>query len=86
MGIFSKPLLQRHDRREDMPEGLWIKCSDCGAMIHVLELKQNLYVCQTCQNHFLMEARERIALLADPGSFEETEMGLISSNPLGFQG
>ena len=47
MGIFSKPLLQRHDRREDMPEGLWIKCSDCGAMIHTLELKQNLYVCQT---------------------------------------
>ena len=86
MGIFSKPLLQRHDRREDMPEGLWIKCSDCGAMIHVLELKQNLYVCQTCQNHFLMDARERVALLADPGSFEETELGLTSANPLGFQG
>jgi acetyl-CoA carboxylase carboxyl transferase subunit beta len=86
MGIFSKPLLQRHDRREDMPEGLWIKCSDCGAMIHMLELEQNLFVCQTCQNHFLMEARVRITLLADPGSFEETEVGLISSNPLGFHG
>jgi acetyl-CoA carboxylase carboxyl transferase subunit beta len=78
--------LQRHDRREDMPEGLWIKCSDCGALIHMLELEQNLFVCQTCQNHFLMEARQRIALLADPGSFEETEVGLVSSNPLGFHG
>jgi len=86
MGIFSKPRLQRHDRREDIPEGLWIKCPDCGAMIHTLELKQNLYVCQACQYHFLMEARERIAVIADPGSFEETELGLVSSNPLGFDG
>jgi acetyl-CoA carboxylase carboxyl transferase subunit beta len=86
MGIFSKPLLQRHERREDLPEGLWIKCTDCGAMIHKLELQQNLHVCQTCQNHFLMDAHARVTLLADPGSFEETEVGLISSNPLGFQG
>ena len=55
-------------------------------MIHTLELQQNLFVCQTCQHHFLMEARERIALLADPESFEETEVGLVSANPLGFQG
>jgi acetyl-CoA carboxylase carboxyl transferase subunit beta len=86
MGIFSKPQLQRHDRREDMPEGLWIKCADCDAMIHMLELKQNLHVCQTCQNHFLMAARDRIALLADPATFEETEAGMRSSNPLGFHG
>jgi acetyl-CoA carboxylase carboxyl transferase subunit beta len=69
-----------------MPEGLWIKCPDCGAMIHTLELQQNLSVCQACQNHFLMDARERITLLADPEGFEETEAGLVSSNPLGFQG
>lgn len=86
MGIFSKPLLQRRNRREDLPEGLWIKCPDCGAMIHKLELQQNLQVCQACQYHFLMDARERVMLIADPGSFEETEMGLISSNPLGFHG
>jgi len=32
-----------------------------------------------------MDSRERIALLADPGSFSETETGLVSANPLGFQ-
>ena len=86
MGIFSKPLLLRRNRREDMPEGLWIKCPDCDAMIHTLELQQNLYVCQNCQSHFLIAARERIGFLADPESFEETEAGLVSANPLGFQG
>jgi acetyl-CoA carboxylase carboxyl transferase subunit beta len=86
MGIFSKPRLRSHDRRDDMPEGLWIKCPDCGALIHMLELKQNLQVCPHCTHHFLMDSRERIALLADEDSFEETEIGLISANPLAFTG
>ena len=86
MGIFNKPRLRGKDRREDMPEGLWIKCPDCGAMIHVIELKQNLHVCHHCNHHFLLDARERIAQLADAGSFEESESGLISANPLGFSG
>jgi acetyl-CoA carboxylase carboxyl transferase subunit beta len=86
MGIFSKPRLRSLDRREDMPEGLWVKCTDCSALVHVFELKQNLNVCQNCNHHFLVESRERVAMLADPDSFEETEMGLISANPLGFAG
>ena len=86
MGIFSKPRLRSLDRREDMPEGLWVKCPDCGALIHTLELKQNHHVCVHCSHHFLIDSRERIAMLADPDSLEETEMGLISANPLGFTG
>jgi acetyl-CoA carboxylase carboxyl transferase subunit beta len=86
MGIFSKPRLRRLDRREDMPEGLWNKCLDCGAMIHNLELQQNLHVCPHCGHHFPVNSRERIEILADDGSFEETHAGLISANPLGFQG
>jgi acetyl-CoA carboxylase carboxyl transferase subunit beta len=86
MGIFSKPRLRSLDRREDMPEGLWLKCPDCGALVHLLELKQNLHVCPHCSHHFLVDSRDRVAMLADPGSFEETEIGLISANPLGFAG
>ena len=86
MGIFSKPRLRSLDRREDMPEGLWLKCTDCGALVHMLELKQNLHVCPHCSHHFLVDSRDRIAMLADPDSFEETEVGLISANPLGFAG
>lgn len=53
-------------------------------MLHTLELKQHLQTCHHCGYHFLMDSRERIDLLADAGSFEETEQGLISANPLGF--
>ena len=53
-------------------------------MLHQLELKQHLQTCHHCGNHFLMDSHDRIALLADSGSFEETETDLISANPLGF--
>ncbi|MFT4177786.1 MAG: acetyl-CoA carboxylase, carboxyltransferase subunit beta [Luteolibacter sp.] len=86
MGIFSKPTLKNRERRDDMPEGLWVKCPECGALIHTLELKQNFQVCPHCKHHFLIGAHERIAMLADEGTFEETDKGLISANPLGFQG
>jgi acetyl-CoA carboxylase carboxyl transferase subunit beta len=85
MGIFSKPRLRGLDRREDLPEGLWNKCPDCGAMIHNLELQQNLRVCPYCGHHFQIDSRERIAMLSDPESFEETDADLVSANPLGFQ-
>ena len=86
MGIFSKPRLHRLVRRDDLPDGLWDKCPGCAAMIHNLELQQNLHVCPHCAHHFLIDSRERIAQLADPGSFEEIDADLVSANPLGFQG
>lgn len=86
MGIFSKPRLQNLDRREDTPEGLWSKCPQCDAMLHKLELQQNLQVCHHCSHHFLLGSRERIALLADEGTFQETDVGMVSANPLGFNG
>jgi acetyl-CoA carboxylase carboxyl transferase subunit beta len=84
MGIFDKPKLRRSRGRDVVPEGLWTKCPECGAMLHQLELRQHHQTCHHCGNHFLMEAHDRIALLADPESFEETDSGLTSSNPLGF--
>lgn len=86
MGIFSKPKLLGNDRRDDMPEGHWTKCPECGQMLHKLELEKNLMVCRHCGHHFPIGSHERIHLIADEGSFEETEAGLTSANPLGFKG
>ncbi len=55
-------------------------------MIHALELKQNHQVCPQCGHHFLMDSTDRVFMLADPGTFEETESQLFSANPLGFSG
>jgi acetyl-CoA carboxylase carboxyl transferase subunit beta len=84
MGIFSKPVLRPQEKRDDMPEGMWTKCPECGAMLHKLELEQNLNVCPHCGHHFLFGSRDRIASIADLGSFEEIDADMVSANPLGF--
>ena len=87
MGIFDKPKLRRGNKKktDSVPDDLWAKCPDCGEMIHTLDLKQNLQVCTHCDHHFLMAAGDRIDLLSDPDSFQETDAALSSANPLGFE-
>ena len=41
-------------------------------------------MCRTCGYHFVVGALERIAQLADPGTFEEAASGLRSADPLAF--
>ena len=85
MGIFDKPRLKRASKgSENVPDDLWTKCPDCGELLHTLDLKQNDLVCTNCSHHFLMGAYDRFKLIADEGTFEETETELISTNPLGF--
>jgi acetyl-CoA carboxylase carboxyl transferase beta subunit len=59
-------------------------CPGCGSHYRDDELAANLRVCGQCGHHFPVRARERIAQLADPGSFEEEDAELRSSDPLSF--
>ncbi len=74
----------RFGKKKDMPGGLWIKCESCGAMLFRKEFEQKNRVCGTCGYHFTLPARERIALTADPGSFEEMWKDLRAHDVLGF--
>ncbi|MTI81313.1 MAG: acetyl-CoA carboxylase carboxyltransferase subunit beta [Firmicutes bacterium] len=72
--------------RRDIPEGLWVKCSRCSEIIYTKELDKNYKICQKCNFHFRLGARERIEMLADAGSFVEYDSKLKSGNPLEFNG
>lgn len=72
------------DLNRDIPDNLWMKCSRCGEMLYQRELEDNEYVCPKCSNHFRLRARQRIELLADPGSFEEHAAGVLPADPLKF--
>ena len=74
----------RFGKKKDMPGGLWIKCESCGAMLFRKEFEQRLRVCGTCGYHFTLPARERIALTADAGTFEELWPNLMAQDLLGF--
>ena len=59
-------------------------CPGCGSHYRDDELEANLRVCTHCSHHFPVKARERIAQLADEGSFAEEAADLRSADPLDF--
>jgi acetyl-CoA carboxylase carboxyl transferase subunit beta len=59
-------------------------CPSCGSHYRDDELELALYVCGHCGHHFVMPARDRIAWLADPGSFVEHAEDVRSADPLNF--
>ena len=74
----------RFGKKKDMPGGLWIKCESCGAMLFRKEFEQRNRVCQTCDYHFTLPARDRVALTVDDGSFEEMWIKLGAEDVLEF--
>ena len=64
-------------------EGLWVKCDACSKLIWKADLDANLQVCPHCGHHFKLPARDRIALLLEPG-YEFLDTGLVSTDPLDF--
>jgi acetyl-CoA carboxylase carboxyl transferase subunit beta len=59
-------------------------CPSCGSHYRDDELDRHLGVCPQCGHHFPLSARDRIATLADPGSFVEEDADLRSADPLAF--
>ena len=75
---------QPSERVLRVPEGLWVKCAQCGEILQSKALKDNQQVCPECSHHFRIGAWERIAQLTQDSAFEEIVPGLKSSNPLNF--
>ena len=57
--------------RNTIPEGLWVKCPACEAVLYRTDLEKNLDVCPKCSHHGRVAARERVEQLLDAeGRFE----------------
>ncbi len=67
----------------DVPE-LWLKCPACEAQIYKKDLEANLMVCPECGHHLRMSVEQRVAMLADEGSFEQTTGSVKPADPLSF--
>jgi acetyl-CoA carboxylase carboxyl transferase beta subunit len=59
-------------------------CPGCHSHYRDDELEQTLRVCPQCGHHFPVRARERVAQLADRGTFAEEDAALRSADPLTF--
>jgi acetyl-CoA carboxylase carboxyl transferase subunit beta len=72
-------------RTRSVPEGLWIKCPACDAVLYRAELERNLYVCPKCSHHMRIGARERLEGFIDKGTGTEIGAHITPEDPLKFR-
>ena len=72
-------------RMRSVPEGLWIKCPACDAVLYRAELERNLQVCPKCSHHMRIEARNRLGHFLDAGSGVEIGSDVEPEDPLKFR-
>ncbi len=81
------PRIQRSDTavRKSVPEGLWVKCPSCEAVLYRTDLETNLHVCPKCDHHMRIRARERLNSLLDPGGRFEIGQEALPVDTLKFR-
>ncbi|MCK6603902.1 MAG: acetyl-CoA carboxylase, carboxyltransferase subunit beta [Ignavibacteriaceae bacterium] len=72
-------------KKEDMPDGLWEKCPDCGEIINKKQLENNFFTCIKCDYHFRIGSEQYIKILLDKDSFKEMDRKMRSADPLEFE-
>jgi acetyl-CoA carboxylase carboxyl transferase subunit beta len=72
------------EKQSVIPEGLWMRCPECGEMLFRKVVEDALNVCPACDHHFRVSARTRVDQLVDPGSFEEMFQDVEPADPIKF--
>ena len=73
------------DEKGSVPEGLWHKCSNCGAVLYTAEFDKNKHVCPKCNHHERISARKRISIFLDQGEHKEMFNDLSPKDMLKFK-
>ncbi|MBX9900159.1 MAG: acetyl-CoA carboxylase, carboxyltransferase subunit beta [Burkholderiaceae bacterium] len=81
------PRIQRSETgsRKSMPEGLWVKCPSCEAVLYRSDLEANIHVCPKCSHHLRIGARERLDALLDSGGRYEIGQEVLPIDTLKFK-
>ena len=81
------PQIQHTDpaNRKSVPEGLWVKCPGCEAVLYSSDIEANLSVCPKCSHHMRMSARQRLDALLDFEDRYEIGANIFPVDPLKFR-
>ncbi len=67
-----------------IPEGVWIKCPNCGEILFKDDFDKNNGVCSFCKAHHRIGAYDRLSQVLDEGTFVEMDKELSTLNVLNF--
>ncbi|TXI10973.1 MAG: acetyl-CoA carboxylase carboxyltransferase subunit beta [Polynucleobacter sp.] len=81
------PSIQHTDpaQRKSVPEGLWVKCPSCEAVLYRNDIEANLHVCPKCDHHMRINARERLDKLLDLEGRHEIAQEVLPVDALKFR-
>ncbi|HPA90609.1 MAG TPA: acetyl-CoA carboxylase, carboxyltransferase subunit beta, partial [Quisquiliibacterium sp.] len=68
-----------------VPEGLWVKCPSCDAVLYGADLETNLGVCPKCSHHLRVRARKRLDGLLDAEGRYEIGQEILPVDALKFK-
>ena len=71
--------------KKGVPEGVWTKCDNCGAVLYRVEMERSLQVCPKCNAHQRLRARQRLEIFLDEDGREEISGHLEPLDPLKFR-
>lgn len=84
--LFRKPkyaTIPLPKKKIETPEGLWVKCEECGELIYKKDWHASQMVCPECNYHSRLGVKERLQLIMDEG-VEEFNQGIKSVDFLKF--
>ena len=88
MGWFKrikKGVTTETNQKKEIPEGLWYKCPKCKTIITSEDHHNQLYVCDNCNHHHRINAKEYFEILFDKNKFTELNENMTSKDPLKFE-
>lgn len=69
-----------------IPDGMWVKCNNCGKILYKSDVEDKCNTCVSCNYHFRLSAKDRLDMILDKDSFIEFDKGMESVNPINFPG
>ena len=82
---YVRPRINSMFGRREVPENLWIKCPETGAMVFHTDLQENKWVIPSSGYHMKMPARARLSDLFDNGTYEDLPQPKVAQDPLKFR-
>jgi acetyl-CoA carboxylase carboxyl transferase subunit beta len=70
--------------KKETPEGLWSKCPSCNHICTSAELKEQLYICSSCNFHHRIGSDEYFDILFDDQQFDVLFDNIKSKDALNF--
>jgi len=83
--LMPKRIRTETRNKGNVPEGLWVKCESCSAVLYRAELERNLEVCPKCGHHRRVAAHVRLDQFLDDEPRREIGAGIEPIDMLRFR-